>query len=174
MEWNWWVLLVALPAWLLQNIIHEGSHALTARVKYHIRLKAFYPLPAWFSPLGEHQWWKPWAPTKKPWPDARFVFAGVVWEKAVPHKKYSFVLFAPNLGALIISVLALSWMLQVDAYWRILFLPFMIAPAIDMIVWWSGVFRNKTTTDGYKWRHGPAQVVEDDPPDVVVEADPPE
>jgi hypothetical protein len=152
MDWNWWVFLTAVVAWLLQNVVHEGSHALVARVKYDVRVARFFFLPAWFSSEGD-EFWKPWSPTK-PYPDARFVFAGVVWKGEIPHEKHSLVSFAPNLGALVVVAVAGVLMAFLPPSWRLLVLPFLIAPLIDVLVWWRGYFWGGENTDGYRWRYG--------------------
>lgn len=150
MDWNWWVLLTGLVAWLLQNVVHEGSHAVVAKLRHKdVIITGFFPLPVWLY-KGQGAFWKPWAPKTRPWPGAHLHMAGITWDRMPGQRPW--VHFAPHFGGAAMVLLTLPLFILADPSWRLLVLPFLIAPVVDVGNWWRTYFWGSKHTDGKKWR----------------------
>ena len=111
--------LVAL-AWapfsfLLHNIIHEGAHALVARLQ-GARITAFWPFPG--TKLGY------------------FTFAHIKWEGTLNPKQMSRVLVAPVVAEIFWMVAALVGFALTDGWLRMVLLVEVISSNVDIANWW--------------------------------------
>jgi hypothetical protein len=139
MEWNWWVLLVALIAWFVQNCIHEGAHVLAGGVIYGATKPRIYPWPHKFN--GR-------------WYYARYSFKLSKWAQAFSNEPdlRSSIHFAPVGAAVIPIVLSIVVFLFLPDAYSILALPFMIAPVIDVAVWEWGYHYGSEGCDGKRYK----------------------
>lgn len=131
MEWTWWMLVLILPAWFVQNCIHEGSHLLTGWLVNGLKPGGFYPYPH-FS-------------------DGKFYFARcILWgfPKTFQYKAY---LIAPMYAALIWAAI---WAIVFLLTWSLWCLPMIATGLVDALWWWRGYFFGRPSCDGKLWRYG--------------------
>lgn len=154
MEWSWWVFLCIPVAWLMENLVHECSHLLAAKITVKAKLVYMWVLPRWINIDTEEskRWW-PWHFWKKPWPGkTRFVFARVVWKKQSDSPCPRVIHFSPNYGAALIFIVASLLFIFSPPEYRVCILPWMICPLVDVGTWWRGFFWGSEFSDGKRWR----------------------
>ncbi len=129
-----WIILgvLTLVAWFLQNVIHEGSHALTVK----------------FALMGKVTSFKPW-PNKH---NDKWKFASMGWDKTKPIEPISMDAFytAPVSFAIVwIGVLGIITMI-IPTIWMI---PFILAPIVDILFWIRGYFWGSNLCDGKQYKY---------------------
>lgn len=134
-EWNWWVLAAVIPAWLIQNILHESSHLLVGWV--HQGLK---PLGMWPYPHVHN---------------GRFYFARYRCEPpSAPDPprtpRHAAPMFAGALTAAC-CVVALVFAPVSARIWLVL--P-AVTGLVDFLWFWRGFFWGTRRCDGKRWRYG--------------------
>jgi hypothetical protein len=125
------MLILIIPAWFLQNCVHEGSHLFIAWIKYGLKPLAFKPYP--------HK------------EDGRFVFASCRFTpitKKVPYLWISPLIFN------IFYLLLLLILIHILKYFSVNYLilsPFLLAIIVDTSVWFKGYFSGSAYTDGQRY-----------------------
>lgn len=135
------VLSLILPAWFLQNCIHEGSHILIAHL-LGWKILEFKPYP------HKHR--------------GRFYFArysadsSTGWKpKYIPrfHALYG----APFSAAVywILLLVGVKYVLGIfDINVSVYFAPFILVALVDMIWWIRGLLFGSEVSDGQRWKKG--------------------
>jgi hypothetical protein len=127
----WWLMFI--PAWLFQNVVHEGSHLLAA----------------WFSgrkPLGLY-----------PYPhfhQGRFYFARCTWKHGIPLEPRNAVMVAPLYGFMAVELVVAALLLLVPADACLWLLPFSICALVDALWWVRGLLWGSPHSDAQRWLHG--------------------
>jgi hypothetical protein len=135
MTWTWWVLALVPVAWLVQNMLHEGSHLLWGWVQ-GLKPLGFWPYP------HKH--------------NGKFYFARCRMEPdPEPHLKANPRHIAPFLtGASLVVILAIL-LFVVPRGARIWMLPFIATNLVDAFWFWRGYLWSKNPwNDGQRWKNG--------------------
>ena len=127
----WWLMFI--PAWLLQNTVHEASHL-------------FFAWRSGRKPLGLY----PYPHTHK----GRFYFARCAWEKGPPLEPKSMIMAAPVVGVLVVQMLVLGTLTIVPKEQWIWMLPFAICALVDALWWVQGLVIGTPHSDAQRWLHG--------------------
>jgi len=147
----WATLIVLLPtAWLVQLVIHEGSHLVAARFMGY-KPQGMWPFPHWYR--WRSRVWLMWPKTfHKPDESWRFYFARCSYSRRTTRDIHDPVAIAPFWAGLIFFVggLLLNWLVPVIGW----FFPLVICALGEMIRFWWTYLWGGITTDGKKWRWG--------------------
>lgn len=126
--------MAMLPvAWVVQNVIHEGSHLFIAAVRYGLKPKALVPVPhkhagRWYFARCEFE------PTAEPIPG--------VWVAPVQFALVWIV---------VLSVLSVVLVFTGNSA-IIWIIPFALAAYIDIIFWLRGKRWGSKLCDGKRWK----------------------
>lgn len=122
------VLLLALPAYFLQTVLHEGAHALAVLYRG-----------------GRVVWFHPWPAIE----DGRFVWGGTAWSGRVKLERDWLIPAAPRLVNL--AQLAVLAPLRPASHWgQLLVTLALLAAAVDFGVNTAGIFRERHVCDAWQ------------------------
>lgn len=116
--------------WLVQNVIHESSHLIAAKLITKTKILSFKPYP--------HK------------QDKRWVFASCEYKILEKDKDLSLIHIAPLITDNILLFFAGIFYLIFE---NIYFIPFIITSFIDFLFFWYTYFWGTKYSDGQKWRN---------------------
>lgn len=157
MIWNWWVLALIIPCWIVQNTLHELAHLVSAWFWEKLKPKGLWPLWHWrnLDHPDEWRWWRSWELWKKPWPKSAFFFARFRADPPrVPRRARHTTFIAPVYAATAVFSLCAVMALFGPPSVRIFFVPQAVCCLVDAGNWWRGFFWGRPTSDGKRWRYG--------------------
>jgi len=151
MTWYWATLLTLLPTfWLVQLVLHEGSHLLVARFMGY-KAEGMWPFPHWYR--WRSKAWLLWPKTfRRPDDSWRFYFARCRYARRTTRLERDPVAIAPmwmGLGVFVVGLL-LNWLVPVFGF----FLPLVVCSFGEIPRFWWTYFWGSPSTDGKKWRYG--------------------
>ncbi len=129
MTFEWWFLATIPVFWFLQNVYHEGSHAIFGFLVEGRELLGFYPYP------HKH--------------DGRFYFARYHYGPATKDGSASPRYLAPVWAGLWVCLVMLAFFLFTKI--GIYLIPATIG-FVDFLWFWRGYFWGSKRCDGKRWR----------------------
>jgi len=145
------LILLLIPAIIWQNITHEFSHVIVAKLKYKCTLRRFIPLWHWGDLDDYHNSyhiWRPWELWKKPYKNSKWLFASTtfsLWD----HKEFGMLFYLiPVISAMFFRVLYIILTLHLNSFFVVL----IITANVDLIVWFYGYCCGSEQSDGQRLR----------------------
>lgn len=130
-EWTWWALALTPVVWILQNILHEGSHLWMAMEHYGLMPKALIPYP--------HKHGGKWH------------FSRCTFEE--PEGPIPVVDIAPLVMSVVYGLAVAAIMIfMASPFQRSFFLVIVAAPVVDALFWVRGYFWGSPSCDGKAFR----------------------
>mgnify|MGYP001279513079 CR=1 FL=1 len=136
MSWNWWVLVLVIPGYWLQLVLHELSHVVVGWIHEKRKPTGFYPYPHCH--------------------EGRFYFARY---SLGPGKFGKYYYLRPGLPRHVAPMWAgliwgTAWWVLAVVFESVWFLPFAICGIGDALWFWRGYFWGTPGCDGKRWRYG--------------------